>query len=137
MTLESNAKFKKKVIFGLKNDMRNLANIHQRTQSLIIGTFMASFCPKLKMYELKIYRGVISWQWKMMQKVQRNWLVGSKLTWGIWRILTWALKNLKNLHFNWLLWTKVNNICPKKVQRSYIWWHWILMQNLKENWFVL
>ena len=32
MTLESNAKFKKKVIFGLKNDMRNLANIHQRTR---------------------------------------------------------------------------------------------------------
>ena len=25
----------------------------------------------------------------------------------------------------------------KKVQRSYVWWHWILMQNLKENWLVL
>ena len=28
-----------------------------------------------------------------------NWLVSSKLTWGISQILTLALKNLKNLHF--------------------------------------
>ena len=29
------------------------------------------------------------------------------------------------------------NVWAKRVQRSYIWWHWRLMQNLKENWFVL
>ena len=79
----------------------------------------------------------MSWQWRMMQNLKRNWLVSSKLTWGIWRILTWALKNLKNLHFNGLLLTKVYNVWAKKVQRSYVWWHWRLMQNLKENWLVL
>ena len=36
--------------------------------------------------------------------LKRNWLVISNLTWGIWRILTRVLENLKNLHFNWLLW---------------------------------
>ena len=45
----------------------------------------------------------MSWQWRMMQKLKRNWLVSSKLTWGIWQILTQALENLKNLHFNGLL----------------------------------
>ena len=25
----------------------------------------------------------------------------------------------------------------KKVKRSYVWWHWRLIQNLKENWLVL
>ena len=25
----------------------------------------------------------------------------------------------------------------KKVQRSYVWWHWRLVQNLKGNWLVL
>ena len=25
----------------------------------------------------------------------------------------------------------------KKIQRCYVWWHWILMQNLRENWLVL
>ena len=73
----------------------------------------------------------------MEQNVKRNWLVSSKLTWGIWRILTRALENLKNLHFNGLLLTKVYNVWAKKVQRSYVWWHWRLMQNLKENWLVL
>ena len=73
----------------------------------------------------------------MMQHLKRNWIVNSKLTWGIWRILTRALENLKNLHFNGLLLTKVYNVWAKKVQRSYVWWHWRLMQNLKENWLVL
>ena len=41
-----------------------------------------------------------------MQNLKRNWLVVSKLTWGIWRIFTRVLKSLKNLHFNGLLWTK-------------------------------
>ena len=41
-----------------------------------------------------------------MQNLKRNWIVGSKLTWGIWRILTRTLENLKNLPFNRLLLTK-------------------------------
>ena len=51
--------------------------------------------------------------------------------------LTRALESLKYLHFNGLFLIKVYNVCAKEVQRSYIWWHWRLMQNLKENWFVL
>ena len=49
------------------------------------------------MYELKIYRGAIchdNEQWRMMQNWKRNWLVLSKLTWGLWWILTRALENL-------------------------------------------
>ena len=59
------------------------------------------------------------------------------MTCGVWRILTWALKNLKHLHFDGLLLTEVYIFWAKKVQRSYIWWHWILMQHLKKNdfWF--
>ena len=33
--------------------------------------------------------------------------------------------------------TKVYNVWAKKVERSYVWLHWILMQNLKENWLLL
>ena len=53
------------------------------------------------------------------------------------KILTQALNSLKKLHFDALLLTKVYDIWAKKVQRSYIWWHWILMQNLNKNWRVL
>ena len=47
-------------------------------------------------------------------KFEENWLVSSKSTWGIWRILTWTLENLNNLHFNELLLTKVHNVWAKK-----------------------
>ena len=57
-------------------------------ESLQIGTLTASFCLKLKMYELEIYRRIM-------------W------TRAIWKILTRALKNLKNLHFSGLILIKV------------------------------
>ena len=56
----------------------------------------------------------VSWQWRMMQNLKRNWLLSSKLTWGIWRILTRALENLINLHFNGLSFNKVYNVWAKK-----------------------
>ena len=79
----------------------------------------------------------MSWQWKMMQNLKRNWLLYSRFIWGIWGILNQELKNLKNLHLNGLLLTKVYNVCTKQVQSSYIWQNWILMENWKEKWPVL
>ena len=40
----------------------------------------------------------------------------------------------QNLHFNGLPLTKLYNVRAEKVQGSYVWWHWMLRQNLKENW---
>ena len=44
-------------------------------ESLKIGTLMGFFCPKLKMHELKIYWGVAPWEWRIVQKLKRNWLL--------------------------------------------------------------
>ena len=49
-----------------------------------------------------------------MQNLKKNWLAVCKMTWATWRILTQALKSLKNLHFNGLLLTKVYNVWAKK-----------------------
>ena len=57
----------------------------------------------------------MSWQWRMMQNLKRNCLVSSKLTWGIWRILTRPLENLKNLHLNGLLLNKVHVWVKKSI----------------------
>ena len=60
MALNIDATFEGKLTYAFKNDMRNLANFHQSMfESLKIGTFMGSFYPKWKIYELKIYRGVL------------------------------------------------------------------------------
>ena len=73
----------------------------------------------------------MSWQWRMIQKLKRKWLVVLKLTWGTSQILTQALESLKNLCFNWLLVTKVYIVRATKVHSSYLSWHWRVMQILK------
>ena len=78
----------------------------------------------------------MSWQWRMIQKLNRNWLVVFKLTWGTLQILTWAFKKICVLIDS--LWPQyLYNIWPKKVQRSYLSWHWKVMQILKKNWLVV
>ena len=65
--------------------------------------------------------------------MERNQLVISKLTLGIWQILTWALKSLKDFHFNGPCLSKVYIAWAKKVQRNYLSWHWRVTQNLERN----
>ena len=43
-------------------------------------------------------------------------------------------KSQKFKCFNWLLVTKVHNIWATKVHRSYLSWHWRVVQNLKKKW---
>ena len=89
------------------------------------------------MYELKIYREVFVMKTKNDAKLEEELTCRFKID----------MRNLKNsdpntqksLKFmlNGLFLIKVFNFWTKKLQRSYIWWHSRLMQNLKENWFVL
>ena len=66
--------------------------------------------------------------------MKRNWLVISKLTSVIWRILTGALESLKNFHFNGFLLSKVYIVWTKKVQRSYLSWNWRGINFSFQNW---
>ena len=55
MKLKSDAKFEEKLTCGLENDMRNLAYFYQSRGKCQNWDFHETFCPKYKMYELKIY----------------------------------------------------------------------------------
>ena len=80
-----------------------------------ICSLMGFFWLKYMIFELKKVSGSFAWwNWILMQHLKENLLVVSKLTWGIWRILTWALENIKNLHFHELLLNKVHNLWAKK-----------------------
>ena len=90
------------------------------------------------MYELKIFRGV-------MCHDNGEWC-------KIWRGSDFSVQNWYG-EFDefWSEHSKVSKICIlmgyfwpkyimfelKKVQRTHVWWHWRLLQNLKENWLVL
>ena len=82
----------------------------------------------------KVQLSYVSWQWRMIQKLKRDWLVVLKLTWGTSQILTQAFESLKNLSFNWLLVTKVYIGWATKQFSS---WHWRVMHILKKNWLVV
>ena len=53
MKLQSDAKFKEKLICGFKYNMRNLVNFYPTTQKSENFTSMGSFCPKYMTFELK------------------------------------------------------------------------------------
>ena len=60
MALNIDAKFEGKMTCAFKNDMRNLANVHQSMfGSSKLETLIGSFYSKQEMYELKIYTGVL------------------------------------------------------------------------------
>ena len=67
---------------------------------------------------------------------KKDWFVVSKMTRISW-ILDQALASLKKLHFDWCLLSKVYNVWPKKVRRSYLLQHWRVIQNVNTDWFVV
>ena len=56
MILESDAKFEEKVTFGLKNDIKNLANFHQSTKVAKFGLLLGPFIQSKRFMSLKFTR---------------------------------------------------------------------------------
>ena len=96
----------------------------------LIGYFWWKF--QLK----KVWRKYVSWNQSVVQNLKKKLFFVLTMT-RIWWILIRALKSLKNLNFDWSLLCKVYNVWPKNVQRTYISWHWRVMQNLKKKWLVV
>ena len=93
----------------------------------------------VKVYKIsakKVQRSYVSWPWILNQSLNKNWSAILKMT-RIWWNLPRALESLKNLYFHLFLLCKVFNVWPKKVQKSYLSWHWRVMENLKKNWLVV
>ena len=114
MTLKIDAKFQEKLICCFKND-KNLVNfdpITRKSHNLHFHWFL--LCKVFNVWTEKVQRSYLSWHWRLIQNLERNRLVVSKLTWGIWRILTRALESVKNFHFNRLLLSKVYIAWAKK-----------------------
>ena len=45
-------------------------------------------CKVYNVWPKKVLRIYLSWQWRTMQNLKKNWLVIWKMTWGIWQIFT-------------------------------------------------
>ena len=69
----------------------------------------------------------------MMQNLKRNWLVISKLTWWIWRVLNPACESLKIFNLMCSFWAKYIYFQAEKVQRSYLSRNWRGIQHSERN----
>ena len=104
---------------------------------LKICTLICYFCQKYIIFEPKKYKGIVCHNTNEWCKIWG----GTNLCFEkwheefgeIWRN-TWKSQKL---HFNGILLTKVYNIWAKKLLRSYVSWHCMVMQYLKKNWLVV
>ena len=109
MTLKSDGKFKEKLTYSFKYDMRNFVDFHPTTQKSKNFTSMGSFCPKYMRFELKKYRVVVFHDTEQWCKILINPdLMISKMVWGIGWTFIRALKSLKNC-------TMMGSFCQKHV----------------------
>ena len=122
---------------ALKNGMRNLGTFDPTLESLktftLIGTLLTEVC---NVWAKKVQRSYASLYGWSIQPLKKKLLVFSEMTWGHW----WSLlEHSKILKF--ALWEtfqfKVCNVWTKKIQRSYVLWHWRVRQYLIKSWVVV
>ena len=106
MILKGDAKFEEKLICCFKND-KNLVNFDLSTrnsQNFYFDWFL--LCKGCNVWPEKVQRSYLSWHWRVMQNLKKNWLVVWKMTWGIWQIFIRTLESVKIGIF-------MGSFCPK------------------------
>ena len=132
MILKSGAKFEEKPIFCLKNWV-NFDPSTKKSQN--ISLWLVPFVQIYNVSPKKVQRSYIWRHWRVMQNLKKNWLA------------VWKIRNLANFHrdtwkcqtwyFHGILLSKVGNTWAKNLQRSYVWWQWRMIKNLKKKWLVI
>ena len=96
-------------------------------------------CEVYNAWSEKAHRSYLSWHWRIMQNLKKNWLVVWKITWGIWKIFIKALDSVK-------IGTFLGSFCPKckmhklKIYRGVMcndteeWWKIWRGVDLPQNW---
>ena len=77
--------------------LKSLQNLHFDWS---LSRKVNNFSPK------KVQRSCLSWLWRVMQHLKKNWLVVWKMTRGIWQIFTRTLEIVK-------IGTFMGSFCPK------------------------
>ena len=99
-------------------------------ESLKFCTLMSSFCPNHVEFQLKVQRSCLSWYWGVMQSLTKT-----DLWFQIWHEefgeFSPNQSKIWKFHFDRLFLSILYKVWAKNIYRSYLWWHWIVMQNLK------
>ena len=71
-----------------------------------------------------------------MQNLKGNWLVARKMTRNLVSFHASSRKS-ENLHSDGFLLSKADKVSDEKLQKSYVSWHWRVMQSLMKNWLLV
>ena len=81
MTLKGDAKLKVELTRGLKIDIRNLTNFHASSWKYEnLHSDALVFSKAYKVLNEKLQKIYVSWHWRVMQSLKKNWLLVSKIT---------------------------------------------------------
>ena len=100
-------KFEGNLTLGLKKNIKNLVNFHAINRKFAI--WWAPFVRSIYCLSKRIQWSYVSWHWRVMQYLKKNWLVFWKMTKGIWLIFMGASTSLKT-------WTLMGSFCPKHIK---------------------
>ena len=95
-TLKCVAEFKGKLTCGLKNDIRTSVNFcasSRKSENVHLDRILLS--KAYKDLDEKVQNRYVSWHWRVVQSLKKNWILVLKMTWGIWWILMRAVASLK------------------------------------------
>ena len=74
----------------------NFSRFHANSRKSEIFHFDRLLLSKsYKVSAKKVQKSYLSWHWRVMQSLKKNWLEVSNLTWGIWWSFTQPLQSLK------------------------------------------
>ena len=138
MTLRSDAKFEEKLTLVSKIDMRNLVDFNGSSgkyENLHFDVLLLSEVYFVEAKKIQRSSGDNTEKWCKtlggFDKCFEKWHEQFGEFWS-------NTPKSQNVHFNGLLLTKVHNVWAKKLQRKYGSWHWIVMQYLmNNNWLVV
>ena len=136
-TKERHKVWTKTETLGSKNGKKDLVNFNASSDNSENLHFDVLLLSKVYHVWTKNCRGIMchnaeEWCkiWRRTDSCFGKWHEGFRKLWP-------NSRKSQNLPFNGLLFMKVYNVSAKKVQRSYVSYHWRMMQNLKRNWLVL
>ena len=89
ITMKNDTKIEGELTCRFKTDMRNFTNLTRALKSLENLRFNGFLVTKVYNFWHKIVqRSHLSWPWRVMQNLKKNWLVVWKMAWEIWQIFT-------------------------------------------------
>ena len=114
-----NLKKKRFVVSKMTRIWWILIQMLKRFQNVYFDWFL--LCKLYNLWPTKVERSYLSWHWRAMQNLTKNWLAVWKMTWGIWKIFIRTLdRKCQNWYFHGIHLSKVENAWTKILQRIYV-----------------